>query len=99
MSGDLSPGGRVAVKLDADLLSCTVCRDPFSIGGEKGPCSLSCGHSFCRGCLRSVRAAGEMKCPTCRKVRARRGGGRACGVVRGTAHLVCAVRYHLPGGA
>mmetsp|Transcript_60098 Transcript_60098/g.104858 ORF Transcript_60098/g.104858 Transcript_60098/m.104858 type:complete len:514 (+) Transcript_60098:72-1613(+) len=43
----------------AELLDCPVCLEPFS-----DPQMLpSCGHTFCRGCIRGLQSR---RCPTCR---------------------------------
>ncbi len=42
-----APPSPSPIKLAADILSCVICTEAYTIGGAKGPISLSCGHSFC----------------------------------------------------
>ena len=53
-----------AKAVDADLLeailTCPVCHELMH-----APCSLMCGHSFCRGCLHRLMRA-SFTCPMCR---------------------------------
>ncbi|XP_047481802.1 uncharacterized protein LOC125034166 [Penaeus chinensis] len=46
-------------------LECQVCQRPFG-QSDKAPVALSCGHSSCRECLRSLaRKGGSLQCPVC----------------------------------
>ena len=62
-SGDPRVDSRLSLALVQDiknLLQCSVCFEVFS-----QPISLPCGHTFCRGCLRSsIRT--KSRCPLCR---------------------------------
>jgi hypothetical protein len=42
-----------------DVFECSICLEEF-----KQPVVLSCGHTFCKGCLLKVR---DYQCPTCRQ--------------------------------
>ena len=47
-----------------DLYTCKVCLENML---DKNPRLLSCHHSFCTDCLKSVIKGGSILCPTCRK--------------------------------
>jgi RING-type zinc-finger len=51
-----------------DLLTCCVCREPFSSDRNRKhrPVTPLCGHTLCYGCLKRVSSSGDYKCPTCR---------------------------------
>jgi hypothetical protein len=46
-------------------VSCPICYDPYN-DREKTPRILSCGHTFCQGCLLDLRTSNILTCPTCR---------------------------------
>uniref|UniRef100_A0A6B2L4F4 RING-type domain-containing protein n=1 Tax=Arcella intermedia TaxID=1963864 RepID=A0A6B2L4F4_9EUKA len=46
--------------MESDIFECGICLDQF-----KEPKVVSCGHSFCRGCLEQLKP-GQMQCPLCR---------------------------------
>uniref|UniRef100_A0A8C5LM13 E3 ubiquitin-protein ligase RNF135 n=1 Tax=Jaculus jaculus TaxID=51337 RepID=A0A8C5LM13_JACJA len=53
----------IPVWLNEEDLNCIICH-----GLLDWPATLPCGHNFCRGCLRHLRAAGHgWACPTCRE--------------------------------
>ena len=42
---------------------------PVASLGRQGPVTLTCGHTYCRTCIRNTRAsATQLKCPSCREV-------------------------------
>mmetsp|Transcript_35580 Transcript_35580/g.52016 ORF Transcript_35580/g.52016 Transcript_35580/m.52016 type:complete len:374 (+) Transcript_35580:54-1175(+) len=53
----------ISVMLNSSFLECGVC---LSIICE--PITISCGHTFCRGCLVTALKRSKKKCPTCRAV-------------------------------
>jgi ribosomal protein L35AE/L33A len=42
-----------------DIFECSICLEEF-----KDPVVISCGHTFCKGCLLELK---QLQCPTCRK--------------------------------
>ncbi|XP_071080204.1 E3 ubiquitin-protein ligase TRIM56-like [Haliotis cracherodii] len=57
-------------RLNENLLSCSICTE-----GYKDPCTLTCGHTFCKGCLgefletrQDAITAKSILCPYCRQM-------------------------------
>lgn len=48
--------------MDIEDLSCPVCNNPFD-NEQKIPLMLSCGHSYCKGCLSKLFESGGVACP------------------------------------
>ncbi len=46
-------------------MACSVCEDPFSSPGVMTPKIITCGHTFCQGCIGKLRP--PVTCPTCRQ--------------------------------
>ncbi|XP_066515491.1 NLR family CARD domain-containing protein 3-like [Hoplias malabaricus] len=58
--------GRIGTDQRRDVLRCGVCEQI-----QTDPVSITCGHTFCRQCIRSLRDqsvhSGDLTCPCCRK--------------------------------
>jgi hypothetical protein len=46
-------------------MACSICEDPFTSPGVMTPKIITCGHTFCQGCIDKLRP--PVTCPTCRQ--------------------------------
>ncbi len=47
--------------------TCSICVESYLDSRGHIPKVLGCGHTFCEGCLESLRSMGRRDCPTCRR--------------------------------
>lgn len=47
-------------------MDCKICFESYNCQ-ERKPMSISCGHSFCYECLKSLKTSNSYECPTCRQ--------------------------------
>jgi hypothetical protein len=55
------------VGVDEEFDSCSICFEEYEDTEQKRPVSLSCGHSFCEGCLNKCPDENGLECPVCRE--------------------------------
>eukprot|EP01060_Flectonema_neradi_P035131 TRINITY_DN6370_c0_g2_i1.p1 TRINITY_DN6370_c0_g2~~TRINITY_DN6370_c0_g2_i1.p1 ORF type:complete len:263 (+),score=34.76 TRINITY_DN6370_c0_g2_i1:38-826(+) len=47
-------------------MECGICFERFTSGGKRVPCTLPCGHTFCKHDLIQIQEQDKVKCPSCR---------------------------------
>lgn len=65
--GSPADGGKLRNILQ-EAFTCAICLDV-----AVRPCTTTCGHTFCRRCLRSALSVGQNRCPSCRTALGRTG--------------------------
>ncbi|XP_048253164.1 E3 ubiquitin-protein ligase TRIM71-like [Haliotis rufescens] len=70
LSGHKMAAARKLESLNENFLTCSICTE-----GYKDPCTLTCGHTFCKGCLgkflktrQDAIRAKSISCPYCRQM-------------------------------